>query len=465
MTMRRVILRLVPFLMICYFFALLDRVNIGFAALQMNKDLGLTPAMFGFAASLFFILYLLVEVPSNLALQKFGARRWIARIMITWGVVTACLAFVVGPYSLYAMRFILGAAEAGFFPGAILYLIYWLPSQYRARILATFTVSIPLATFLGSPLSVSLLQLDGTFGLHGWQWLFMLQGLPTILLGVACLFLLTDKPAQARWLTPEQREWLTGRMQAEASARKPVGHLSLWELVRNKYFLTMALVCSGASATGSVLSVWQPQLLKSFGLTNLQTGFVNAIPYASRPCSCFGGVTRTKRASAVGTRPSHSCWPPAVHRPGDDRNRNRANGHHGDVLPRGRLCLQGTVSRAVPSSLPASPRSPPTCTRPAAPCALAMQVSGLRFHEAPLPPSSKALANVWRPFVETSIDLFGHTRCLFESNFPVDKGMVGYCCLLWNAFKRLVAGYSEAERPALFAGTACDVYRLSRGAG
>ena len=244
----------------------------------MNKDLGLTPAMFGFAASLFFISYFLVEVPSNLALEKFGARRWIARIMITWGVVTACLAFVVGPYSLYAMRFILGAAEAGFFRrDPVPDLLASFP--YRARILATFTVSIPLATFLGSPLSVSLLQLDGTFGLHGWQWLFMLQGLPTILLGVACLFLLTDKPAQARWLTPEQREWLTGRMQAEASARKPVGHLSLWELVRNKYFLTMALVCSGASATGSVLSVWQPQLLKSFGLTNLQTGFVNAIPY------------------------------------------------------------------------------------------------------------------------------------------------------------------------------------------
>ena len=135
-TMRRVLLRLVPFLMVCYFFALLDRVNVGFAALQMNQDLGLTPAMFGFAASLFFVSYFLVEVPSNLALQKFGARRWIARIMITWGFVTACMAFVVGPHSLYAMRFILGAAEAGFFPGAILYLTYWLPSQYRARILA-----------------------------------------------------------------------------------------------------------------------------------------------------------------------------------------------------------------------------------------------------------------------------------------------------------------------------------------
>jgi MFS family permease len=278
-TMRRVLLRFVPFLMVCYFFALLDRVNVGFAALQMNKDLDLTPSMFGFAASLFFVSYFLVEVPSNLALQRFGARRWIARIMISWGLVTACMAFVAGPYSLYAMRFILGAAEAGFFPGAILYLTYWLPSPYRARILATFTISIPLATFLGSPLSVGLLEFDGTLGLRGWQWLFVLEGLPTVLLGLACLFVLTDKPAQASWLTAEQRDWLTGRMEAESAARTPVGHLSLWQLVTNKYFLVMALVCSGASATGSVLSVWQPQLLKSFGLTNLQTGFVNSIPY------------------------------------------------------------------------------------------------------------------------------------------------------------------------------------------
>ena len=278
-TMRRVILRLVPFLMVCYFCALLDRVNIGFAALQMNKDLGLTPAMFGFGASLFFVSYFLVEVPSNLALQKIGARRWIARIMITWGLVTACMAFVVGPYSLYAMRFILGAAEAGFFPGAILYLTYWLPSTYRARIMATFTVSIPLATFLGSPLSVTLLELDGTLGLKGWQWLFVLEGIPTILLGIACLFVLTDRPSDARWLGDAERSWLVGRLDEEATRKKPVGHISLWQLARNKYFLTMALVCSGASATGSVLSVWQPQMIKSFGLTNLQTGFVNAIPY------------------------------------------------------------------------------------------------------------------------------------------------------------------------------------------
>lgn len=278
-TMRRVILRLVPFLMVCYFSALLDRVNIGFAALQMNKDLGLTPAMFGFAASLFFVSYFLVEVPSNLALQRVGARRWIARIMITWGIVTCCMALVVGPRSLYVMRFILGAAEAGFFPGAILYLTFWMPSQYRARVLATFTVSIPLATFLGSPLSVGLLELDGLLGLRGWQWLFILQGVPTVLLGIACFFFLTDRPKDARWLSDEQRDWLVQRLDAEAQQKKPIGHISLWQLVRNKYFLTMALVCSGASATGSVLSVWQPQIIKSFGLTNIQTGFVNSIPY------------------------------------------------------------------------------------------------------------------------------------------------------------------------------------------
>ena len=278
-TMRKVLLRLVPFLMVCYFFALLDRVNIGFAALQMNKDLGLTPAMFGFAASLFFVSYFLAEVPSNLALQRFGARRWLARIMITWGMLSALMAFVVGPFSLYAMRFLLGLGEAGFFPGAILYLTYWLPSEYRARVLATFTVSIPIASFIGSPLSVAMLELDGLLGLRGWQWMFILEGVPTTLLGIVCLFILTDRPAEATWLTAEQRSWLTGQMEAEAARKKPIGHLSLWQLARNKYFITMALVCSGASATGSVLSVWQPQILKSFGLTNLATGFVNSIPY------------------------------------------------------------------------------------------------------------------------------------------------------------------------------------------
>ena len=278
-TMRRVTLRLLPFLMICYFFALLDRVNVGFAALQMNKDLGLSAAAFGLGTSLFFVGYFLLEIPSNLALEKFGARRWIARIMITWGLISACMALVVGPYSFYAMRLLLGAAEAGFFPGVVLFLTYWFPAAYRARIIAIFMVSIPVASFIGSPVSALLLELNGVLGLKGWQWLFLLEAIPTVLLGAACLWILTDRPDRAKWLTAEQREWLAGRIQEDGARKSAIGHLSVWQLLRNRHFLVMAMVCAGASATGSALAIWQPQLLKTFGLTNLQTGFMNSVPY------------------------------------------------------------------------------------------------------------------------------------------------------------------------------------------
>jgi len=278
-TMRRITLRLLPFLMLCYFFALLDRVNVGFAALQMNKDLGLSAAAFGLGSSLFFVAYFLVEVPSNLALEKFGARRWIARIMITWGVISAGTAFIVGPYSFYGMRLLLGAAEAGFFPGVVLFLTYWFPAAYRARIIAVFMVSIPVASFIGSPVSALLLELDGMLGLKGWQWLFISEGIPTVLLGMACLRVLTDRPASAKWLTAEQRAWLSARIEADGSKKTAIGHVSIWQLFRNKHFLIMAMVCAGASATGTALSIWQPQILKGFGLSNLQTGFLNSVPY------------------------------------------------------------------------------------------------------------------------------------------------------------------------------------------
>lgn len=278
-TMRHITLRLVPFLMLCYFFALLDRVNVGFASLQMNKDLGLSAAVFGLGSSLFFVAYFLFEVPSNLALEKFGARRWIARIMITWGLVSACMAFVVGPYSFYGMRLLLGAAEAGFFPGVVLYLTYWLPPAYRARLIAIFMVSVPVASFIGSPVSALLLEMDGLLGLRGWQWLFILEGLPTVVLGITCLRVLTDRPETARWLTNEQRNWLTQRIASDNAKKSASGHLTVGQLVRNPQFLAMAMICAGASATGSALGVWQPQLLKSFGLTNMQTGFVNSVPY------------------------------------------------------------------------------------------------------------------------------------------------------------------------------------------
>ncbi|MEO4175432.1 MFS transporter [Acinetobacter pittii] len=278
-TMRKVAWRLLPFLTLCYVIAIIDRGNIGMASLQMNEDLGLTATAFGFASSLFFFAYFLFEVPSNLAMQKFGAKVWIARIMVTWGVITSATAFVESSTSLYIMRFLLGAAEAGFFPGVILYLTYWLPANYRARMVAIFMVAIPGANFIGSPLSGLLLSLDGWMGMRGWHWLFILEGIPAILLGIACLFALTDRPEQAKWLNSEQKAWLVERLQFERQQKTPIGHISLWQLLKNKYIWFMIIIYSGASAAGSTMSVWAPQLIKSFGLSNLEIGLVNAIPY------------------------------------------------------------------------------------------------------------------------------------------------------------------------------------------
>jgi len=278
-TMRKVTFRLLPFLMVCYLLALIDRSNVGMAALQMNEDLGFTKAIFGFGASLFFYSYFLAEVPSNLALQKVGARLWIARIMITWGIISAGMALVHDVRSFYIGRFLLGAAEAGFFPGVILYLTYWLPPAYRGRIMATFAIAIPAASFVGSPLSGLLLGMDGVLGLHGWQWLFILEGLPASLLGIACLFVLSDRPSKAKWLSEEERAWLESRLAETTAAHASGERETAWGLLKDMRFWTMALACASASAAGSVLGVWQPQLLKSFGLTDMQTGLVNSIPY------------------------------------------------------------------------------------------------------------------------------------------------------------------------------------------
>lgn len=279
-TMRRVGWRIVPFLMLCYFIAFVDRVNAGFAALQMNKDIGLTAAAFGLGGGLFYITYVIFEIPSNLAMEKVGARLWIARIMISWGIVSAGMALVVGPYSFYAVRLLLGAAEAGFFPGVILYLTYWFPAAYRGRIVAIFMVAIPISSFLGSPISASLLQMDGALGLRGWQWMFVLEAMPAIVLGLVSLAVLPDSPANARWLTAPQRDWLLARLASERTApRKTEGHLSLWQVMTNKYVLAASLIYAGASGASQCLSLWQPQIIKSFGLTNMQTGLLNSIPF------------------------------------------------------------------------------------------------------------------------------------------------------------------------------------------
>jgi ACS family tartrate transporter-like MFS transporter len=278
--MKRVFWRLMPFLLMAYLICYIDRVNVGFASLQMNKAIGIDSATFGLGAGIFFIGYFILEVPSNLGLERFGASRWIARIMISWGMVSAAFALVGGSTSFLVLRFLLGAAEAGFFPGVILYLTYWFPSEYRAKIVGIFMVAIPVAGLTGSPISGAILGMDGILGLGGWQWVFILEAIPAVLMGFVSFVWLTDRPEHAGWLAPAEKQWLIDKLALERSRASKVPSLSIWQVLVNKHVLWMALVYSGAAGASSALAVWQPQVIKSFGLNNLETGFLNAIPYA-----------------------------------------------------------------------------------------------------------------------------------------------------------------------------------------
>lgn len=278
-TMRKVAWRIVPFIMLLYFVAYLDRVNVGFAAITMNEDLGLSQAAFGLGAGIFFIGYFLFEVPSNLILHKVGARIWIARIMLTWGLISGAMAFAQGPLSFYILRFLLGAAEAGFFPGVILYLSYWFPKRHRAGIIAMFMAAVPISIALGSPLSGWLLSFDGVNGLHGWQWLFLIEAIPAIVLAGVVLVYLTDKPAKANWLSKEQKSWLIARMkEEEAPAIDDHGFKGILKALFNPIILTLALVYFGTSAGLYTLGIWAPQIISQFDLTMTQIGWINAIP-------------------------------------------------------------------------------------------------------------------------------------------------------------------------------------------
>lgn len=276
--MRKITLRIVPFIMLLYFIAFIDRVNIGFAALTMNKDLGFSPAVFGFGAGVFFLGYFLFEVPSNLILHKVGARIWIARVMITWGLVSAAMAFVQGSTSFYVLRFLLGVAEAGFFPGIILYLSYWFPARRRAAVTALFMAAAPLSTALGSPISGALLEMHGLLGLAGWQWMFLIEAVPAVILGVVVLFCLTDRPEKARWLAEDERNWLVNAMNVEQAGNAATADHSVWRGLADVRVLALSLVYFGTSAGLYTLGIWSPQIIKEFGLTSLQVGFVNAIP-------------------------------------------------------------------------------------------------------------------------------------------------------------------------------------------
>ena len=281
--------RLIPFLIVCYFIAYLDRVNVGFAALTMNKALGLTATMFGFGAGIFFFTYFLFEVPSNLFLDRFGARKWIARIMVSWGICSGAMAFIpqiahatgLGTDTVfYTIRALLGFAEAGFFPGIIFFLTLWFPAAYRGRIVGSFMAAIPASSAIGAPISGLILGMNGIGGLDGWQWLFIIEASPAVLLGFVTYFYLTDRPGDAHWLAADERTWLSDRLDAERRQREAVHNLSVWQAMLNPRVWALALVYFGTVACNYGVGFWLPQIIKAFGLSNAMTGWVTAIPYA-----------------------------------------------------------------------------------------------------------------------------------------------------------------------------------------
>ena len=305
--MAKVTRRLVPFLMLCYFIAYLDRVNVGFAGLTMRTDLGLSATDYGLASGIFFLTYFVFEVPSNLFLHRFGARRWIARIMLTWGLVSGANAFVVGAFSFDVVRLLLGAAEAGFFPGIIFYLTLWFPAAYRGRIVGWFMAAIPASSVIGAPVSSLLLYLDGVAGLKGWQWLFLTEAVPSIILAGVVLAYLTDRPADARWLAEDERRWLVDRLAAEERQRAEKETMSILRALWDPRVLALALVYFGGVAGLYALGFWLPQIIQGFGgLTKLEIGLITAIPYAVGTVSM---VVWGRRSDARMERKGHVAIP------------------------------------------------------------------------------------------------------------------------------------------------------------
>ncbi|WLB55936.1 MFS transporter [Bradyrhizobium japonicum] len=283
----KVMWRLIPFLILCYFVAYLDRVNVSFAKLHMNEALGLSEAAFGLGAGLFFVGYFLFEVPSNIFLEKVGARVWIARIMITWGIVSAAFAFIPSISAatgipttgvFYSLRLLLGACEAGFFPGIIFYLTLWFPAVYRARVISLFMLAIPISSIIGSPISGMLLGLTG-WGLDGWQWLFILEALPSVLVGIGVLIYLTDLPRQARWLQRDEIAWLENVQATEKLNKEKVEHLSLGQALTDPRILMCALVYFCLNAASYGVAFFLPTIIKGFGVSDTQTGLLAALPF------------------------------------------------------------------------------------------------------------------------------------------------------------------------------------------
>jgi MFS transporter, ACS family, tartrate transporter len=278
-TMRKVYTRLLPFSVLCMFVCYLDRVNVGFAALTMNKDLGLSAYFFGLGAGAFYGGYCLFEVPSNLVLERVGARFWLARIMITWGLFSGAMALASGPISFVVLRFMLGAAEAGFFPGILFYFHSWFPMRHRGRMISWFTVATPISVALGGPISTGLLGLNGVFGLRGWQWIFIVEAIPAIILGFVLLIYLRDRPSQADWLTDEEKEWLATELTHERREVERVRTYTLFQSLTDFRVLALAVIYFGIVTASVGLVIFVPQIIKQMGVSNLQTGFLTMIPY------------------------------------------------------------------------------------------------------------------------------------------------------------------------------------------
>ena len=280
--LRRVQRRLVPFAFICYVVAYIDRVNIGFAATELQRDLGLSQGQYGFGAGLFFLAYCLFEIPSNLILERVGARRWIARILIGWGIVSMATMFITDVSSFMAARALLGIAEAGFFPGMVLYLTYWIPARERARTGALFMMAGPVAVIVGGPVSEALLALDGRFGLAGWQWLFLVEGLPAVVLGLLTLVVLTDRPEGATWLAPGERDWLARTMADEQAIRQSVGHTRLTtSLASGRVWILSGVLFMHSLVTYGIF-LWLPKMLQDVsGTRGFALSTITAIPFGA----------------------------------------------------------------------------------------------------------------------------------------------------------------------------------------